>query len=77
MPFAADIRQMVTGEIEKSLEDAKQELFNLRFQFEIGRLEDPSRIRIVKRNIARYKTVLRERQLAEEVVRREEEDNAE
>ena len=42
------------------------DVFNLRFQREVGQLEDANRIRITKRNIARVKTVLREKQLEAE-----------
>ncbi len=78
MPVASEIRQMSTGEILKALDEAKIELFNLRFQREIGQLEDPLRVRVVKRNVARYKTILREIQLAEQQVQQEEgESNAE
>lgn len=72
MSAASEIRELSTGEILKTLDDAKQELFNLRFQQEVGQLEDPTRIKVVKRNIARYKTILRERELAAQVVQEEE-----
>ncbi len=71
MSQASDIRQMTTGEILDAIDEAKSEMFNLRFQKEIGQLEDPTRINIVKRQIARYKTILRERQLAEQLVQTE------
>lgn len=67
----AEIRAMNDSEIHSAIEKAKRELFNLRFQKEIGQLEDHSRLRVVKREIARYKTILRERQLAKELVRDE------
>ena len=44
-------------------DDLKQELFNLRFQLATGQLDNPMRIREVRRSIARVKTVLREREL--------------
>ena len=74
---ASEMREMSDGELFAALEDAKVELFNLRFQREAGALEDFNRLRIVRRNIARLKTVLRERQIAAELVRQEEEGNAE
>ena len=74
MSIASEIRELSTGEILDTLEDAKKELFNLRFQQEVGQLEDPTRIKIVKRNIARYLTILHERELAAQVIQ-EEEDN--
>lgn len=74
MSRASEIRQMTTGEILGAIDNAKVELFNLRFQMEIGQLEDPTRINVVKHNIARYKTILRERQLAEQLVIEEGDD---
>ncbi|NDJ76994.1 MAG: 50S ribosomal protein L29 [Chloroflexi bacterium] len=68
MPSAADIRQMTDGEIEQALQDAKQEMFNLRFQWNMGQLEDYNRIRQLKKDVARYLTIQRERELAAEVV---------
>jgi large subunit ribosomal protein L29 len=55
---------MSDEEIQDSLENAKEEMFNLRFQNAAARLEDVSRIRRVRRDIAQYRTVLRMRQLA-------------
>ena len=58
-----DIRKMTTEEINKKVVDAKQELFNLRFQSSLGNLEKPSRIRELRHDVARCKTVLRERSM--------------
>ncbi len=74
---AADIRQMNDNEIRSTIEDAKAELFNLRFQVEVGSLEDYTRLRLLRKDVARYHTVLRERQLAAALVRQEGEGNAE
>ncbi|MCI0713871.1 MAG: 50S ribosomal protein L29 [Chloroflexi bacterium] len=74
MPNAADIREMTENEIQQALMEAKAELFNLRFQLEIGQLQNPARIKVVRRNIARYKTILRERQIALQMVEKEEEE---
>lgn len=57
-------REMETDELQRRLDEAYQELLNLRFRAATKQLEDTSRIRIVRRDIARIKTVLRERQLA-------------
>lgn len=57
-------REMEIDELQRRLDEASQELLNLRFRAATKQLEDTSRIRIVKRDIARIKTVLRERQLA-------------
>jgi large subunit ribosomal protein L29 len=75
MARAAELRQMTDGELLQAFDDAKEELFNLRFQWEIGQLEDYTRIRQVKKQIARLKTIQRERELAADLV--QEETNAE
>ncbi len=62
-----DIRAMQTGEIEGKLEDAREELFKLRFQMTTGSSTDTSRLSLVRRDIARMLTVLRERQIAVEL----------
>ena len=60
-----EIREMTTEQIEKRIVDAKQELFNLRFQQATGSLEKPSRIKELRHDVAKCKTVLRERELEE------------
>ncbi|MBI3240770.1 MAG: 50S ribosomal protein L29 [Chloroflexi bacterium] len=62
-----DIRTLQSGEIEGKLDNAREELFKLRFQITTGQMSDTSRLTMVKRDIARYLTVLRERQLAAEL----------
>ena len=57
-----EIREMTTEQINKTIVDTKQELFNLRFQQATGTLEKPSRIKELRHDVARCKTVLRERQ---------------
>jgi large subunit ribosomal protein L29 len=68
---AAEIRKMTDAEIVGAINDAKQETFNLRIQWEIGQLEDYTRIRELKKEIARLKTVQRERELAAALVQEE------
>ncbi|MGO0122798.1 50S ribosomal protein L29 [Desulfothermobacter acidiphilus] len=58
-----EIRDLSNQEIEEKLRASKEELFRLRLQVATGQLENPMRIREVKRRIARLKTVLREREL--------------
>jgi large subunit ribosomal protein L29 len=58
-----DIRNLTTEEIESKINGLKAELFNLRFQAATGQLENPARIRQVRKDIARAKTILREREL--------------
>ncbi len=60
-----EIRELSTEEINNKLVEAKEELFNLRFQQATGTLEKPSRIRELRHTVARYKTVLREREISE------------
>ncbi|BCU80399.1 MULTISPECIES: 50S ribosomal protein L29 [Polycladomyces] len=60
---AKELMDMTTAEIEQKLRELKEELFNLRFQKATGQLENPARIRQVRKDIARAKTVLREREL--------------
>ncbi len=63
---AREIRAMTTEEIKRALEEAQEELLNLRFQWSTRQLRDHNRITQVKRDIARLKTILRERELAQE-----------
>ncbi|MNE86657.1 50S ribosomal protein L29 [compost metagenome] len=60
---ASDIRNLTSAEIEQQISGFKEELFNLRFQLATGQLDNPTRIRDVRKEIARAKTVLREREL--------------
>ncbi|HPR17116.1 MAG TPA: 50S ribosomal protein L29 [Candidatus Cloacimonadota bacterium] len=55
-----DIRELTKDELQQKLIDLKEELFNLRFQQSTNRLENPMRIRQVKRDVARIKTLLTE-----------------
>ncbi len=57
-----DIRLLSTPELEKKLGELKEELFNLRFQHATGQLENPLRIREVKKDYARIKTIMCERE---------------
>ncbi|WCK54770.1 50S ribosomal protein L29 [Aneurinibacillus sp. Ricciae_BoGa-3] len=60
---ANEIRDLTTAEIEQKVTSLKEELFNLRFQLATGQLDSPARIRQVRKDIAKAKTVLREREL--------------
>lgn len=60
---AKEVREKTVNELNQSLVELKTELFNLRFQLATGGLENPLRINLVKKDIARVKTVLREREL--------------
>lgn len=60
---ANEVREMSAAELENKLTELKKELFNLRFQSATNQLENPMRIKAVKKDIARIKTVLREIEL--------------
>lgn len=55
---ASEIREMAPEERVQKLNDLKEELFNLRFQHEIGQLENSSKLKALKRDIARVKTIM-------------------
>lgn len=63
---AAEFRSMTNAELANRLDDYHQELFNLRFQKASGQLANSARFDHVRKDIARIKTILRERELAEE-----------
>jgi large subunit ribosomal protein L29 len=63
-----EIRAMTDAELVGRIDEAKQELFGLRFQRATGNLTNPMRFRHVRRDLARIRTVLRERELAAELV---------
>jgi large subunit ribosomal protein L29 len=65
---AREIRTLTTEDLQGRLEEARRELFALRRELAMGRLEDHNRISAVKRDVARMKTVLRERELTAELV---------
>lgn len=65
---AKKIRELTDEELTKKVIDYKEELFNLRFQMATGQLDNPMRIRDVRKNIARCKTILRQREIAREKV---------
>jgi large subunit ribosomal protein L29 len=60
---AAELRALDAEALEEKLRDAKEELFNLRFQNATGQLDNTARLKTVRREIARIYTVLREREL--------------
>ena len=60
---ANKVRDLSVIELEQKLVELKGELFNLRFQMATGQLENPIKVRDVKKSIARIKTILREKEL--------------
>ena len=59
----SEIRLLSTDEIKTKLADARNELMNLRFQVVTGQLTDTSRLKIIRRQVATYETIIREREL--------------
>lgn len=59
-----EVRGMMTEDIRRKMDETYEELFNLRFQYVMGQLEDHNRLTALRRDIARMKTILRERELA-------------
>lgn len=59
----SDIREMTLTEITMKLSDLEEELFNLRFRNAMKQLDDPLRIRIIKRDVARLKSIIKEHEL--------------
>jgi large subunit ribosomal protein L29 len=67
MKNVKEFRDLSELELDKKAADLKQELFNLRFQLAVNQLDNPMRIKAVKKQIAVIKTIQRERQLASAV----------
>lgn len=59
---ASEIKKMTLVELNNKLEDLRKELFNLRFQHAVNQLDNPMRIKAVKKDIARVKTFIREQE---------------
>ena len=60
------LRDLSTAELEKKVVDLKVELFNLRFHMATGQLENPMKIKEIRKDIAKAKTILREREIKEQ-----------
>ncbi len=63
-----EIRELETSALSDQIEAKREELFKLRISWRTGSLEDPNQMRIVRKDLARMLTVVRERQLAAELV---------
>ena len=59
-----EIRELTVEELNTKLKDLKEEHFNLRFRHAIGQLENPASLNVCKKDIAKVKTILREKELA-------------
>ena len=62
---AKNLRDLTQEELNRKITELKEELFNLRFQLATGQLENPMRLREVRKTIARTHTVIREREIEE------------
>jgi large subunit ribosomal protein L29 len=60
----ADLRKLTYAEMQEALDEAKEELFNLRFQIVTNQLDNTARITQVRRDVARIKTLMREQEIA-------------
>lgn len=63
---ASEIKEMTANELQEKLGELKQELFNLRFQHAVNQLDNPMRMKAVKRDIARVKTFIRKQESSAE-----------
>jgi large subunit ribosomal protein L29 len=72
----SELRELHDDELETRLREAKEELFNLRFQMATGQLDNNRRLRTVRHDIARIYTILRERELGLSVAPDEQEASA-
>jgi large subunit ribosomal protein L29 len=61
---AGDVRSLSPEDRQQKLVEMKQELFNLRFQHATGQLENPQRLKQIKRDVARVQTIIREEELS-------------
>ena len=64
---ASEIRELSSEEVRRKAQDLKEELFNLRFQHEVGQLENPQKMKQTKRDIARVKTIITESEIKEKI----------
>ncbi|MGD2097552.1 MAG: 50S ribosomal protein L29 [Desulfobacterales bacterium] len=63
-----EIREMNPEEMQRKVNDLEEELFNLRFQHEIGQLENPNKMKQTRKDIAKVKTIIREVELTDKTV---------
>jgi large subunit ribosomal protein L29 len=61
----SEIRKLTAAEIEQKISEARHELMNIRFQTMTGQVTDTSQVRIIRREIARMETIVREKKMAE------------
>ncbi len=61
---AKELRNLESVDLEKKTSELKEELFNLKFQLSLGQLENTAKVKTVRKEVARIKTILGERELA-------------
>jgi large subunit ribosomal protein L29 len=74
---AQQIRELSDEELQQKEEELLEQLFKLRFQQAIGQSENPQKLKLIRRDIARAKTIVRERQLSGQIVSKREEKEEE
>ena len=62
---ATEVRELTDKERLEKMDDLSQEYFNLKFQLATGKIETPGRLKLIRRDIARFKTVIKESDLVE------------
>ena len=72
---AADLRDLTYEELVEKLDEAKEELFNLRFQMATNQLDNTARLRQVRREVARIATLMREQEIEAWEAQQEEQDH--
>ena len=72
---AAELRDLTYEELAEALSEAKEELFNLRFQMATNQLDNTARLRQVRRQVARIATLMREEEIAAWEAQQEEQDH--
>lgn len=60
---AKELKDLTVEELLKKKKDAKEEVFNLRFQHSTGQLDNTARMRLIRRDVARIETIIREKEL--------------
>ena len=61
---ASEVRDLTEKDRQEKMDDISQEYFNLRFQLATGKIENPGRLKFIRRDIARLKTIVKETELA-------------
>ena len=73
---AQDIREMSEEELQRKAQDLKEEFFNLKFQHATGQLENTERLPQVRKDLARVKTILREKNIVQSKIQQRKENES-